>query len=88
VKATAQLVQRWRQATTKAIRSLLTMPERGSLVDPDDHELAHVRRILIEGFPKHFIFYRSEPGSGTVIILRMLHGDRDVLSLLKDDTED
>jgi len=42
-------------------------------------ELHGIRRVTISGFPKHLVFYRVEDND--VLILRVLHGARDLESL-------
>jgi toxin ParE1/3/4 len=42
-------------------------------------ELRNIRRMSISGFPKHLVFYRVEDRE--VLILRVLHGARDLESL-------
>jgi len=43
-------------------------------------ELRGIRRVPVSGFPKHLIFYSVEDNE--VLILRVLHGARDLESLL------
>jgi toxin ParE1/3/4 len=42
-------------------------------------ELHAIRRVPISGFPKHLVFYSVEDND--VLILRVLHGARDLESL-------
>jgi plasmid stabilization system protein ParE len=82
LRATPALAERWRAAANDAIRSLRTLPERGSMVDQEDQALNSIRRLPIQDFPKHFIFYHVDVTTGIVTILHMLHGARDIQSLL------
>jgi toxin ParE1/3/4 len=43
-------------------------------------ELGKVRRVLVTGFPKHLVFYRSHENE--LLILRVIHGARDLENLL------
>jgi toxin ParE1/3/4 len=79
----AELAERWRAAVNHAIRTLRTLPERGGLVSPGSSTLGDIRRLPIEGFPKHLIFYRIDAATGTIFILRVIHGARDLNSLLE-----
>ena len=79
----ATLAARWRTAVNEAIRSLRSHPERGNLVGLDSSILRDIRHLPIEGFPKHLVFYRFDAATSTVIILRVLHGARDIPALLE-----
>jgi plasmid stabilization system protein ParE len=78
-----ELSGRWRGAVNQAISTLRTLPERGALVDPGSTDLRNIRRLPIEGFPKHLIFYRFDAPTRFVIVLRVIHGARDLNSLLE-----
>jgi len=79
----APLAARWRAAVNEAMRSLRSLPERGGLASPGSSALRDMRRLPIEGFPKHLIFYRFDSATNTVIILRIIHGARDLPPLLE-----
>lgn len=87
-RADASLAQRWRSAVNDAIRSLRTFPERGSPLNSDIPELHDIRRLHIQGFPKHLIFYRFHALTGVVLIISVLHGSRDIEALLKLDVRE
>jgi plasmid stabilization system protein ParE len=82
--ATPALETRWRAAANDAIRTLRTLPERGAPVDPEDEAMRNIRRLPISGFPKHLIFYHVDMQDKTVTILHMLHGARNISSILGD----
>lgn len=74
-----RLSNRWERAVTNSLLKLTKNPRTGSLCKFNAEEIRDVRRTPIPGFPKHLIFYRIE-GNG-VLILRVLHGARDLESL-------
>lgn len=82
VKATESLANRWLAAVTATTRTLRTSPGRGNLFPSTRPTLQGIRRISVEGFPNHFLFYRVTAATRTVIVMRMLHGVRDLESLL------
>ena len=55
------------------------MPGAGALCNFKSTELHDVRRISLPGFPKHLLFYEFKEKE---ILLRVLHGARDLESLL------
>jgi plasmid stabilization system protein ParE len=77
------LAERWRASVTEAIRSLRTFPDRGELIQFDFHQAEGLRRLPIAGFPNHLIFYRYDARDRTIIIAYVLHGARDLASVLK-----
>jgi plasmid stabilization system protein ParE len=87
-QADEALAQRWRSAVTDAIRSLRTFPEQGGPLNSVTPELHNIRRLHIQGFPKHLIFYRFNAVSGVVQIISVLHGSRDIDALLKLDVRE
>jgi plasmid stabilization system protein ParE len=73
------LANRWRDAVRDAARSLRVMPERNAIRYLRRSRLRDVRRLQIDGFPNHSLFYRVD--GQTVHILYMLHGARDIEAL-------
>ena len=63
-------------------RGLHAMPARGSQFPSTSPNLQGVRRLPVEGFPNHFLFCQIDAAAHTVIVVRMLHGTRDLESLL------
>jgi len=73
------LARRWEQEVDSAIRRILRNPQVGTLCTFGSDELARTRRTGIKKFPKHLIFYQTK--GSDVLILRVLHGARDLESL-------
>ena len=74
------LARRWENAVTRAIFGVLKNPHSGALCNFSVEGLTSVRRMPISKFPKHLIFYRFEHQH--ILILRVVHGARDLESLL------
>jgi plasmid stabilization system protein ParE len=79
------LAKRWESAVDQAVNSLRDLPERGSLCRFRSPALAGLRWTLIPGFPKHMVFYRYLPHEQAISIVHMLHGARNLETLLEDD---
>ncbi len=73
------LARRWEGAVTSALLLIRKNPRSGSLCSFKADELRGVRRRSIQKFPKHLIFYQAD--GGEVLILRVIHGARDLESL-------
>jgi plasmid stabilization system protein ParE len=81
----AGLAQRWEEAVDKAVHSLLNWPERGALCRFHSASLDGLRWISITGFPKHMIFYRTISQEQTILIIQVLHGARNLETILDED---
>ena len=81
-KSGPALAQRWRSAVNGAIRSLRSLPDRGSPAKFTLPALSNVRTLHIEGFPKHLIFYGFDSETGIVSIISVVHGARDLEAVL------
>ena len=79
------LVQKWDAAVDQAVRSLLSLPERGSLGRHRSPALVGLRWILVPGFPKHMVFYRYLPQENAILIVQVLHGARNLETILDQD---
>ena len=79
-----ELAARWEESTDAAMRSLLRFPERGAPCRFRSPALAGLRWIFVPGFPRHLLFYRCEPDRQTVLVVHVLHGARDLESLLSE----
>jgi len=55
--ADLSLALRWEAAVDAAIKSLLTLPERGAPCRFRSPILADLRWIFVPDFPKHMVFY-------------------------------
>jgi toxin ParE1/3/4 len=73
------LAKRWESAVTGALLRLMKNPQSGPPCIFNAADLQGIRRMRIVKFPKHLIFYQIE--SGEVLILRVIHGARDLESL-------
>ena len=78
-KSDRKLAQRWSDAVTSAVLRIMRNPRSGTPCRFGPTELRNIRRMSISGFPKHLVFYRI--GDHEVLILRVLHGARDLESL-------
>jgi plasmid stabilization system protein ParE len=75
---------RFFDAVEQSIRSLGTMPGRGSPKGFRDRRLAGVRSLAVRGFPRHLILYQVR--NAEVIVLAVIHGARRYRKLLRDRT--
>lgn len=80
------LVLRWEAAVDGAIHSLLNWPERGVTCRFRSPALAGLRWILVPGFPKHMVFYRYLPQEQAILIVQVLHGARNLDTILDEDS--
>jgi len=78
------LAQRWEMAVDRAMHSLLNWPERGAPCRFRSPALAGIRWIFIAGFPKHMVFYRYRPSDQVVLIVQVLHGARNLETVLDE----
>jgi plasmid stabilization system protein ParE len=85
-QADTSLGQRWEASVEAAIGSLRIFPERGPRLDSEQHGVAMLRKLHIEGFPNHLILYRFDAPASTIFIVHVLHGARDIDSLLESST--
>ncbi len=73
------LAKRWERAVTSALLSIMRNPQSGAPCTFNSDELQGIRRTRIARFSKHLIFYRT--GRDEILILRVIHGARDLESL-------
>ena len=85
-QADISLGHRWEASVETAIASLRTFPERGARLNSDSPVLRELRKLHIAGFPNHLIVYRFDAPSNTIFILHVLHGAREIDSLLESST--
>lgn len=62
---------------------LASMPGTGTRYEPDDPIFADLRVAPLSRFKNHLVFYRPLPGG--IEVLRVLHGARNIRSILADD---
>jgi len=74
-----KLARRWEQAITSALLRIAATPTAGAPCAFKASELTGVRRVPVPRFPKHLVFYRVR--NQELIILRIVHGARDLESL-------
>jgi toxin ParE1/3/4 len=65
---------------TSAVLRIVETPGAGALCDFKSTALRGLRRISLAGFPKHLLFYEFKEKK--ILVLRVLHGARDLESLL------
>ena len=75
-----KLATRWDRAVTSTIVRISTAPKSGALCRFKAEQLQGTRRVPVGRFPKHLIFYQVEPRG--IFVLRVVHGARDLESLL------
>lgn len=78
-RSSGALAERWEKEVDSAIRLIVRNPGAGAPCMFRSDELAGTRRTRIKKFSRHLIFSRCE--GGDVLILRVLHGARDLESL-------
>jgi plasmid stabilization system protein ParE len=83
--ANPALAQIWGAAVEQAIQSLLSLPERGTPCHFRSSSLAGIRWIPIAGFPKHMVFYRYLSQEPAILIVQVLHGARNLETILDED---
>jgi toxin ParE1/3/4 len=74
-----KLADRWEKAISSVLLRLAVNPAAGALCTFNSVELEGVRRVPVPRFPKHLVFYRFR--NQELIILRIVHGARDLESL-------
>ena len=84
--ADLSLAQRWEAAADQAVHSLLSWPERGAPCRFRSPALAGLRWIFVPGFPKHMVFYRYRSQEQAILIVQVLHGARDLETILDEET--
>jgi len=80
------LAKGWEKAVTAAMLRVVSRPAVVALCKFRSPELRGVRRITISGFPKHLLFYIV--AHGEILVLRVVHGARDLERLLSTMAED
>jgi toxin ParE1/3/4 len=73
---------RYLRAANTAMQSLGDHPTRGSLYRTTNPKLKGLRRLAVPGFKNYLIFYYDRPTH--VEIVRVLHGARDIPSILSE----
>jgi toxin ParE1/3/4 len=73
-------------AVERTVARLADHPLRGSPYPLEHPELAHVRMVPVVRFRRYLIFYRVV--GSEVQLLRVIHGVRDIPTLLENTTQD
>jgi toxin ParE1/3/4 len=81
-QANRMLAKRWEKAVGSALFRITQRPDAGSPCSFEAEELQGTRRVPVAGFSKHLVFYQSH--GNEVLVLRVLHGARDLESLFSD----
>lgn len=69
----------------ETFKQLGQMPQLGKKCQLNNSRLQNVRQIAVKGFRKYLIFYQITAGEAEII--RVLHGSRDIESILGDSQE-
>ena len=83
VDSASDASERFLSAAEKAFGQLVQMPSMGSIEEVRAPRAAGLRRWPIPGFRNYLIFYRQTTGG--IQIVRVLHGARDIGSLLEEE---
>jgi toxin ParE1/3/4 len=77
---TPETAAHWYDQTATTFQFLAQQPEIGTTWETKKRALAGVRMWPVDGFERHFVFYR--PIEGGIEVIRILHGARDLDRLL------
>jgi plasmid stabilization system protein ParE len=80
------LAAKWETAIDEAVDSLLRFPERGAPCRFRLSALAGLRWVFVPGFPKHMVFYRFDSEGTSLLIVQILHGARNLETILNEET--
>ncbi|APW64303.1 type II toxin-antitoxin system RelE/ParE family toxin [Paludisphaera borealis] len=84
--ASLETALRYYDNAAASFATIAGMPGMGEHWESADLRLAGLRVWRIEGFEKHLIFYRH--GDDGIDIVRVLHGARDIPSILESAAEE
>ena len=85
-QASLETALRFYDAAAATFEKIAQMPSMGERWDSSNPRLAELRVWRVEGFEKRLIFYR--PVDGGIEIVRVLHGARDIESVLESKSLD
>jgi toxin ParE1/3/4 len=77
-----KLALRWERAVTSTALRLAKMPLAGSVCKFDAEALRDLRKLPVDGFPSHLIFYQLLENQ--ILIVRIVHGARDLEMLFSE----
>ena len=81
-QASTEVAERFLASTERTVDELLEMPRMGRIWEGLQAETQNIRIWRVRDFPKILIFYRIETFG--ICVVRVLHGARDLPSLMKD----
>jgi toxin ParE1/3/4 len=82
-QGTIKTARRFLKDAEATLARLASMPSTGTRYEPDDPTFADLRVSPLSRFKSYLIFYRPIPGG--IEVLRLLHGARDIRSILAED---
>lgn len=77
------LAERYIHAVAETCALLAQHPEVGAAYDSGIRRLAGLRRFRVKGFDRYLIFYLA--GRNGIDVVRVLHGARDIDSILEEE---
>jgi toxin ParE1/3/4 len=80
-EADIELAERYYAAVAQTCAMLVSQPLAGAVYDSGIAGLADLRRFPVRGFDQYLIFY--VPRVGGIDVIRVLHGARDIESVLE-----
>jgi toxin ParE1/3/4 len=80
------IARRFRMAAKSSVDELLSTPQAGAPKQVSNGELTGLRTWSVQGFDEFRIYYLVQ--DDLVKVLRILHGRRDVASILESETVD
>ena len=80
MQADESLAARWETAVTSTVLRIADFPNSGALCNFKKAELRDLRRMAVDDFTKHLIFYRTDGES--IFIVRVVYGARDLERLI------
>lgn len=87
-EAGIEVALRFYDAAAKTFESITRMPGIGERRESVNPQLAGLRVWRVEGFENHLVFYRpAAPDEAGIDIVRVLHGARDITSVIDADDE-
>lgn len=81
-RANVALAERWRKAVRTSLSTIQRFPESGTPFRSQTPLLSTIRRLPVEGFPNYLVFYEIDNAANTIYITNVLHGARNLDSLL------
>ena len=84
-KDSTRAALRFLESAEETANQIADFPELGAPVELSDPELKGLRHCLISGFKRYVLFYRIV--GEDIVIMRVLHGHRDLSIALKEAAE-